>query len=91
MELYGGQGDATRPSDVGRGILGRGQERHAASDRICRYQRELIDTRQSSSSPAPDAGLVVVRPEPEAGKTTIGLHRMAYLDYWTPRDSPPIG
>ena len=41
----------------------------------------LIDPRQFELITAPDAGLVVIQGGAGSGKTTIGLHRMAYLAY----------
>jgi DNA helicase-2/ATP-dependent DNA helicase PcrA len=50
----------------------------------------LIDPRQFELITAPDAGLVVIQGGAGSGKTTIGLHRMAYLAYTNPsRFAPP--
>jgi DNA helicase-2/ATP-dependent DNA helicase PcrA len=49
----------------------------------------LIDPRQFELITAPDAGLVVVHGGAGSGKTTIGLHRMAYLAYLAPKRFTP--
>jgi DNA helicase-2/ATP-dependent DNA helicase PcrA len=41
----------------------------------------LIDPRQFELITAPDSGLVVIQGGAGSGKTTIGLHRLAYLAY----------
>ncbi len=77
--LTGGQGTAVRPEHM-RGVLGAG----GADQREDRHLPEiaaLLDPRQFEVITKPDSGLVVVQGGAGSGKTTIGVHRMAYLAY----------
>lgn len=84
--LSGGQGKATRPSaQAARGVLGVGG---GAEQRIDRHLPEisaLLDPRQFGLISLPDAGLVVIDGGAGSGKTTIGLHRIAFLNYQAPK------
>jgi DNA helicase-2/ATP-dependent DNA helicase PcrA len=80
--LAGGQGTAARPGRPVKGVLG--VDPAGGQQRIDRHLPEiaaLIDPRQFELITAPDAGLVVIQGGAGSGKTTIGLHRMAYLAY----------
>ena len=84
-ELAGGQGKAVRPSDM-RGVLGIDTEHSAVggSQREDRHLPEiaaLLDPRQFELISKPDSGLVVIQGGAGSGKTTIGVHRLAYLAY----------
>jgi DNA helicase-2/ATP-dependent DNA helicase PcrA len=83
-ELAGGELTAMRPS--GRGVLGAaGSARRG--QRLDRHLPEiaaLIDPRQFELITAPDAGVVVIQGGAGSGKTTIGLHRIAYLAFAAP-------
>ena len=48
----------------------------------------LIDPRQFELMTAPEAGVVVIQGGAGSGKTTIGLHRLAYLAYNAPDRFP---
>lgn len=80
MRLSGGQGSALRaeshhaPGSLGVGLDG-GEDRHL------REITALIDPRQFDLITQPDSGLVVIQGGAGSGKTTIGLHRLAYLAY----------
>ena len=70
-----GRGNRSRAS---LGVDPGGQQR---MDRHLPEIAALIDPRQFELITAPDAGLVVIQGGAGSGKTTIGLHRMAYLAY----------
>jgi len=87
--LSGGQGTATRPRDFVGGILGVGPDGEQRADRHLPEIAALIDPRQFELITHPDAGLVVIQGGAGSGKTTIGLHRIAYLAYADPRRFAP--
>jgi len=80
--LHGGQGAAMRaeehhePGKLGTGIDGEGRD-----ERFLPEITALIDPRQFELITAPDSGLVVIQGGAGSGKTTIGLHRLAYLNF----------
>jgi DNA helicase-2/ATP-dependent DNA helicase PcrA len=85
--LAGGQGSAPRPEQmrapVGRlGIGGDGQRR---TDKFLPEIAAMIDPRQFELITRPSSGLVVIQGGAGSGKTTIGLHRLAYLAYQEPK------
>jgi DNA helicase-2/ATP-dependent DNA helicase PcrA len=77
-ELAGGEMTAARP---GGRVLGAGPRRGQRLDRHLPEIAALIDPRQFELITAPDSGLVVIQGGAGSGKTTIGLHRIAYLAY----------
>src|SRR5262245_42134985 len=78
--LQGGAGTALRASEHHRpGRLGLGHE--ATEDKHLREITALIDPRQFELITKPDAGLVVIQGGAGSGKTTIALHRLAYLAF----------
>lgn len=79
-ELAGGQGTAVRPGDL-RGALGVGATFQAREDRHLPEIAALLDPRQFHLISRPDSGIVVIQGGAGSGKTTIGVHRMAYLAY----------
>ena len=84
-ELAGGQGKAVRPSDM-RGVLGidtalSGEGGSQREDRHLPEIAALLDPRQFELISKPDSGLVVIQGGAGSGKTTIGVHRLAYLAY----------
>ncbi|MCC6216838.1 MAG: ATP-binding domain-containing protein [Polyangiaceae bacterium] len=79
--LRGGAGAALRASEHRPpGKLGTGE----IDDREDKHLREitaLIDPRQFELITQPDSGLVVIQGGAGSGKTTIGLHRLAWLAF----------
>jgi DNA helicase-2/ATP-dependent DNA helicase PcrA len=82
--LAGGEGTATRP----RGILG-AATREQRLDRHLPEIAALIDPRQFELITKPGTGVVVIQGGAGSGKTTIGLHRIAYLAYAHPARFAP--
>lgn len=80
VELGGGQGLASRASTT-RGVLGVGPDGQQRIDRHLPEISALLDPRQFELISAPDSGVVVIQGGAGSGKTTIGLHRIAYLAY----------
>ncbi len=78
--LAGGQGTAVRPEDM-RGALGTGAAFAAKEDRHLPEIAALLDPRQFELISRPDAGIVVIQGGAGSGKTTIGVHRMAFLAF----------
>ena len=68
-----------KPSEP-RGRLGMQNER-TRSDRFLPAIAALIDPRQFELITRPTSGLIVVQGSAGSGKTTIGLHRIAYLAF----------
>jgi len=87
--LSGGQGSASRPEQYHRpgklgveGVEGR-EDRHLADITA------LIDPQQFNVITRPTTGLVVIQGGAGSGKTTIGLHRLAYLAFQEPKRFRP--
>jgi DNA helicase-2/ATP-dependent DNA helicase PcrA len=88
-ELAGGQGVAMRPQDHHRpGVLGVG-DADGREDKHLAEITALIDPRQFDLITKPTSGLVVIQGGAGSGKTTIGLHRMAYLAFQDPKRFRP--
>jgi DNA helicase-2/ATP-dependent DNA helicase PcrA len=91
-ELAGGQGTATRPAHAvpvpRRGVLGAAPTGRQALDRHLPEIAALIDPRQFDVITARD-GVVVIQGGAGSGKTTVGLHRLAYLAHSFPDKFPP--
>lgn len=86
-ELSGGQGTAVRPEDM-RGALGVGATFAAREDRHLPEIAALLDSRQFDLISRPDSGIVVIQGGAGSGKTTIGVHRMAFLAFNSPHRFP---
>jgi len=80
LRLKGGQGSALRADHHRPGKLGVGSE-DGGEDRHLKAITALIDPRQFELITKPDSGLVVIQGGAGSGKTTIGLHRLAYLAF----------
>lgn len=80
--LAGGQGAAMRAEAHHEpGKLGIGRDGDGREDRYLPEITALIDPRQFDLITAADSGLVVIQGGAGSGKTTIGLHRLAYLNF----------
>jgi DNA helicase-2/ATP-dependent DNA helicase PcrA len=89
--LAGGQDTATRPARPPRprGLLGAAPPGVQRLDRHLPEIAALIDPRQFELMTARHAGVVVIQGGAGSGKTTIGLHRLAYLGFAFPDRFPP--
>lgn len=89
-ELAGGQGSAVRPEQHHRpAALGIGRDGDGREDKHLQEIAALIDPRQFELISRPESGLVVIQGGAGSGKTTIGLHRVAYLAYQLPERFNP--
>ncbi|HSC86441.1 MAG TPA: ATP-binding domain-containing protein, partial [Polyangiaceae bacterium] len=88
VRLTGGQGTAAR-AERGSGKLGVGDAITENEDKHLREITPLIDARQFELITQPDSGLVVIQGGAGSGKTTIGLHRLAYLTFHDPKRFRP--
>jgi ATP-dependent DNA helicase UvrD/PcrA len=91
FKLTGGAGSAIRAEQHHRpgklGIGGAGGD--GGDDKHLREITALIDPRQFDLITRSDAGLVVIQGGAGSGKTTIGLHRLAYLAFQDARRFRP--
>jgi DNA helicase II / ATP-dependent DNA helicase PcrA len=88
-KLTGGQGVALRAEEHHRPVrLGIGDE-HLEEDKHLKEITALIDPGQFELITRPDSGLVVIQGGAGSGKTTIALHRLAYLGFLDPRRFRP--
>jgi DNA helicase-2/ATP-dependent DNA helicase PcrA len=88
FKLTGGAGTAIRAEQHHRpGKLGIGSD--GGEDKHLREITALIDPRQFDLITRSDAGLVVIQGGAGSGKTTIGLHRLAYLAFQDARRFRP--
>jgi len=89
-QLAGGEGTALRAYGMGEGTHRRlGTDLHGGSQRADKRLPDiagLIDRAQFKLITRPSSGLVVIRGTAGSGKTTVALHRIAYLAY----DDPEI-
>ncbi|MCK5799266.1 MAG: DNA helicase UvrD, partial [Deltaproteobacteria bacterium] len=88
-ELAGGQGKAARPPALRRGDKGSRLGIHSGSilraDKHLPEIAALIDPQQFDLITHPGSGLVVLQGGAGTGKTTVALHRIAYLNYHAPQ------
>jgi DNA helicase-2/ATP-dependent DNA helicase PcrA len=87
-------GGATRPAAppppaAPRGRLGLEESAGRRPDRHLPAIAALIDPRQFELITQPSSGLIAVQGSAGSGKTTIGLHRIAYLAFAEPRRFRP--
>ena len=86
-ELAGGAQTAARPVPR-RGVLGSALKDEQRIDRHLPEIAALIDPRQFEIMTAPHSGVVIIQGGAGSGKTTIGLHRLAYLGFAFPDRFP---
>lgn len=94
--MHGGSGTALRPAMMGPPRLGIESGKQAAglaapagSDRHLPVITGLIDAEQFNVITRPDSGVVVIDGGAGSGKTTIALHRIAYLCHLNPERFRP--
>ncbi len=87
-ELAGGEQTSTSPTREwrARGVLGAAPPGVQALNRHLPEIAALIDSRQFDLVTARDAGVVVIQGGAGSGKTTVGLHRLAYLAFTFPNN-----
>jgi DNA helicase-2/ATP-dependent DNA helicase PcrA len=91
--LQGGAGTSARPDSV-TPLLGVGQAASAFGhrDQVDKHLPEivsLLDAEQFDLITQPDSGLVAIQGSAGSGKTTVALHRVAYLAFNDPRRFNP--
>jgi len=77
--------DKQKSETLTRGRLGVDSSGERRSDKFLPSIAALIDPRQFELISRPTSGLIVVQGSAGSGKTTIGLHRIAYLSFTDPR------
>ena len=89
--LQGGAGVAVRPPSAHmppmsfeRGRLGVVDDEHLREDKHLKEITALIDPKQFELITAPDSGIVILQGGAGSGKTTVALHRAAYLHFENP-------
>lgn len=92
--LRGGQGKAARvpPAPVGdarRGLLGVHHGGAHRADKALPEIAALIDAEQFDLITQPESGMVVIQGGAGSGKTTVALHRIAYLNFADPTRFKP--
>ncbi|MCZ6647428.1 MAG: AAA family ATPase [SAR324 cluster bacterium] len=87
--LEGGQRSALRPGTVKSLQLGVAPDHLEREDRHLAAITSLIDRAQFELITAPESGIVVIDGGAGSGKTTIALHRIAYLHFQDPRRFAP--
>jgi DNA helicase-2/ATP-dependent DNA helicase PcrA len=83
VALEGGAGSAARP-DTASPVLGGGSGSSLRPDKHLPEIAALLDGRQFDLISAPDSGLAVIRGGAGSGKTTVALHRLAFLHFQAP-------
>ncbi|MBI2374600.1 MAG: ATP-binding domain-containing protein [Deltaproteobacteria bacterium] len=83
--LSGGAGIASRPAPAysapKRGRLGVVNDEHLREDKRLQAVTALIDRAQFDAITKPDSGIVILQGGAGSGKTTVALHRAAYLHF----------
>jgi DNA helicase-2/ATP-dependent DNA helicase PcrA len=84
--LHGGMGKAARPV-AAKGEKGKLGVHHGVvrADKVLPEIAALIDNAQFELISQPSSGIVVIQGGAGSGKTTVALHRVAYLNFQDPR------
>jgi DNA helicase-2/ATP-dependent DNA helicase PcrA len=90
--LAGGAGTAARPAPINErpddykaGMLGVVGDESLREDKHLKAITGLIDKAQFDLITRPDSGIVILQGGAGSGKTTVALHRAAYLHYQKPQ------
>lgn len=88
--LHGGMGKAARPV-AAKGEKGKLGVHHGVvrADKVLPEIAALIDGAQFELISQPSSGIVVIQGGAGSGKTTVALHRVAYLNFQDPRRFQP--
>jgi len=88
--LHGGMGKAARPTSAAgaKGTLGI-HHGAARADKVLPEIAALIDKEQFELITQPSSGIVVIQGGAGSGKTTVALHRIAYLNFQDGRRFKP--
>ncbi|MGM0578562.1 MAG: UvrD-helicase domain-containing protein [Myxococcota bacterium] len=81
--LAGGAGKAVRAGSLGTGHASGRRDKHLPDI------ASLLDPEQFDLITRPESGVVVIQGSAGSGKTTVGLHRIAYLAYRAPKRFRP--
>src|SRR5206468_160956 len=92
-ELSGGEQTSIQPTRhaPARGVLGTAAPDAQSENRHLREITALLDRAQFELVTARDGGVVVIQGGAGSGKTTVGLHRLAFLAHALPARFPPHG
>ncbi|MBI4815090.1 MAG: ATP-binding domain-containing protein [Deltaproteobacteria bacterium] len=86
--LHGGAGIAARPAPlhekIKRGRLGVVGDESLRDDKRLQAVTALIDKAQFDAITKPESGIVILQGGAGSGKTTVALHRAAYLHFQSP-------
>lgn len=82
-QLGGGARTAIRPDSLGATRGGGRRDKHLPEI------ASLLDARQFDLITRPNSGVVVIQGSAGSGKTTVGLHRIAYLNFNAPQRFRP--